>query len=199
MAVSVVDPNIDRTEATQAELARDPQLLGARQAEIAKGWAEAYVGSYDEDPTSPPPRSAEMALRNPVAYLNTSAIYGLSDELRERWANFQDACEQLVASLDSRANRGAGSSNPLERLQGLVDTSNIRQTRNVGFSSVSRQDRQRVADAMTLASELFAESLRETPQAVVESHDLFAGNVVGAQGLLQNYHDRLAGKARASQ
>lgn len=110
---------------------------------------------------------AEIVLRNPMAYADDTIRYRLPDEpdeieprsnlerLREdmktRWSNVQQLCDDLAACISILPTDRTGKAG-LEKMHRLVATGNI------------KPDLQVVAgDVMRAASELFAESVVLVP------------------------------------
>lgn len=154
-------------ELTQSKAELNPQEVAEQQVAVARSFATLYAGPSNEKSIT----SAEIVLRNPLAYLRDVSLDSLPETLGERWRQVNGWANDIADKCVTERMEWGQGLNGLEKLQNLVDK-----------GKVDPFYRDMVAGVMVSSSNVFAESTKHVPG----NTRYFEGNVIGAMNRL-NY------------
>ena len=143
-----------------AEIAEAQRLLGS-------AWGEVY---FKKQPTN-----AEIALRNPVVYINEGNTSRLPETLKQEWFDLLDYCKVVVDQIDQNKTEWARNTSEIEKIHTLVRD-----------GKVSSTFKGSIADIIIRGSELLAVSVVEVPP---KNPDYYKGNTSGMEGWITRHLD----------
>ncbi|MCL4392745.1 hypothetical protein M1145_01215 [Patescibacteria group bacterium] len=108
-------------------------------------------------------QGTEMALRNPVVYLQETNLEQLPVELHQKWTNLLDLSEAFVQIAGTEKRDWGKSVSGLEKLQNLMQSGSIEPNYQV------------IIDIIRLSSQLFEQSITKVPGNVDSTY--YQGNI----------------------
>ena len=144
-----------------AEVAEKQRLYGLE-------WGRIY---YENDQ----PTSTEIAVRNPVVYLNEGHPGKLPESMKQEWFDLLDYSKELVDQIDGNQTEWARNTTEIEKIQCLIRDGKI-PSRFKGS----------ISDVIIWSSDLFTRSTYE----VAGNTDYYLGNVNAMESWSAKYRNR---------